>query len=167
MSYTKLFLILQSEQVLEASWEIFETSQLQIIEWEPQGQARMPVASPIVTGLCGHSWWRDCKGSTFPRQKPEGMVQRWGGCPREPYLYFILFLILLLKQLPLMLFYIDVVLCHLQRAFTYVLSFNVQNNDVLGRVFIYSLLQNIEYNFLCYTVNPCCLPILCIVVCIC
>lgn len=48
MSYTKLFLILQSEQVLETSWEVFATSQLQIIEWEPQGQARMPVASPIV-----------------------------------------------------------------------------------------------------------------------
>ena len=33
--------------------------------------------------------------------------------------------------------------------------------------FYYSLLQDIEYNSLCYTVNPCCLSILCIVVCIC
>ena len=33
--------------------------------------------------------------------------------------------------------------------------------------FPYRLLQNIEYTSLCYTVGPCCLPILYIVVCIC
>ena len=31
----------------------------------------------------------------------------------------------------------------------------------------YGLLQDIEYNFLCYTVNPCCFFILCIIVNIC
>ena len=34
-------------------------------------------------------------------------------------------------------------------------------------IFPYSLLQNVEYSFLCYTVGPCWLSILCIVVCIC
>ena len=34
-------------------------------------------------------------------------------------------------------------------------------------LFHYSLLQDIEYNSLCYKVEPCCLPILYIVVCIC
>ena len=79
----------------------------------------------------------------------------WVGCHRDPYLNFILFLILLLKQLSIMLFCIDVVLCHLPR--TFILLFNVQNNDVLGRAFIYRSFQDIGYNSLCYTVNPCCL----------
>ena len=34
-------------------------------------------------------------------------------------------------------------------------------------LFHYRLLQNTEYSSLCYTVNPCFLPILCVVVCIC
>ena len=34
-------------------------------------------------------------------------------------------------------------------------------------IFPYRLLQNTEFSFLCYTVGPCCLSILCIVVCIC
>ena len=32
-------------------------------------------------------------------------------------------------------------------------------------LFLYRLLQNIKYSSLCYTVGPCCLPILYIVVC--
>ena len=34
-------------------------------------------------------------------------------------------------------------------------------------LFHYDLLQDIEYSSLCYTVGPCCLPILYIVACIC
>ena len=34
-------------------------------------------------------------------------------------------------------------------------------------LFHYRLLQDIDYSSLCYTVGPCCLPILYIVVCIC
>ena len=34
-------------------------------------------------------------------------------------------------------------------------------------LFRYRLLQDIEYSSLCYTVDPCCLSILYIVVCIC
>ena len=33
--------------------------------------------------------------------------------------------------------------------------------------FHYGLSQDIEYSSLCYTVGPCCLPILCVTVCIC
>ena len=133
----------------------------------PQGQARTPPARPIAVGLSGQSWRRDWRGSTFPSQKPEGIMPGWGGCHRESNLNFIFFLMSLLKQLSLMLFCTRVVLGHLQRTFTLILLFNVQNNDVLGRVFIYRLLQDTEYNSLCYTVKPCCLSILCGVVYIC
>ena len=34
-------------------------------------------------------------------------------------------------------------------------------------IFYYKLLQGIKYSYLCYTVGPCCLSVLYIVVCIC
>lgn len=53
MSYAKLFLISQSQQISETSCS---ASQLQILEWEPQGQAGMPIASPKAIELYDHLW---------------------------------------------------------------------------------------------------------------
>ena len=47
----------------------------------------------------------------------------------------------------------------------FVLVSEVQQSDLVfffQFIFHYRLLQDTENSFLCYTVNPCCLPILCI-----
>ena len=54
----------------------------------------------------------------------------------------------------------------------YSVSFRCQQSDfyfsvLFSILFHYSLLQNIQYSSLCYTVSPCCLSILYMVVCIC
>lgn len=51
MIYAKLFLISQSQEISETFWS---TSQLQILEGEPQGQAGMPIASPKAIELYDH-----------------------------------------------------------------------------------------------------------------
>ena len=43
----------------------------------------------------------------------------------------------------------------------------ILNNWTTRAVLHYGLLQDIEYSPLCYTVGPCCLCILCVIVCIC
>ena len=50
---------------------------------------------------------------------------------------------------------------------TYTLTFHIYIYIYIYIHFYqYGLLQNIEYNFLCYTGNPCCLSVLYIVLCI-
>ena len=52
--------------------------------------------------------------------------------------------------------------------FSYTYIYIVIHIYILFQIlFHYRLLQNTEYSSLCYTVGPCCLPILYIVVCIC
>ena len=61
-----------------------------------------------------------------------------------------------------------------QLIYNFVLVSGVQQSDLLIPIYIffqiifhYRLLKNTEYSSLCYIVTPCCLSILCIVVCIC
>ena len=54
----------------------------------------------------------------------------------------------------------------------YCVSFRCQQSDfyfsvLFSIIFHYSLLQNIQYSSLCYTVSPCCLSILYVVLCMC
>ena len=50
----------------------------------------------------------------------------------------------------------------------YILYSLYSNIYILFHILLhYRLLQDIEYSSLCYTVGPCCLPVLYIVVCIC
>ena len=54
------------------------------------------------------------------------------------------------------------------KNYTYVYTYTYEYTYILFQIlFPYRLLQDIEYISLCYTVGPCCLPILYIIVYIC
>lgn len=48
-----------------------------------------------------------------------------------------------------------------------VIQFYIYKIILFQIIFLYSLSENIEYSYLCYTVGPCWLSILYLVVCIC
>ena len=85
---------------------------------------------------------------------------------RDPFLFFFL-----LYPLPVFFYFVAVHFLKIEVYLLYNIVFvsGVQQSDsiiFLKIIFHYRLLQDIEYSSLCCTVNPCCLSILCVVVCI-
>ena len=108
-------------------------------------QSSRPQESKAFSGL-----WR-CKPGAIPTRFSLAVLSFFS-------FFFPLFLPFFLIEVQLI--YSIVLLSSIQQSDSYIyILFQI--------VFHYRLLQDIEYSSLCYTVNPCCLPLLYIVVYIC
>ena len=167
--YTKVSVLLLSLGHL-SQWLANYGSQIKsglmpaFVVWLVQGQARFFCVLSMTAFVSWIVANRDCRATLWPFTKKSGLspdLNYWFlDFLQEPFLLFILFY--LKKNFNWNI--VDLQCCvnfyctAKWFSYTYIL---------LHILFHYGLSQDIEYSSLCYTVGPCCLSILYIIVCIC